>query len=210
MTRLVDRLNDETRSLHKEIEAEGEAMLREISVASYRRFLTRWYGFVFPVERSLADVPALDRVHVSRRLRKHLLLQHDLQALGLKLPDVEALPQCMSVPFFDDLRDAVGWSYVIERSTLDHPNLYRQLAGVIPGDVAFAASYLKCYSGSVGEMWRAFGESIEAAAGSPQDAERIIEAARTGYRHFRRWRNSIDGKPLSIVEPPLQTRGRTQ
>jgi heme oxygenase (biliverdin-IX-beta and delta-forming) len=209
MTRLVDRLSDETRSLHKEIEVEGEALLRDITVDTYRRYLARWYGFIFPVERSLADVPALDRVHDSRRLRKHLLLQHDLQVLGLKLPEIQALPQCMSVPFFDDLREAVGWSFVIERSTLDHPNLYRQLAGVIPGDVAFAASYLKCYSGSVGEMWRAFGESIEAAAGSPEDAERIIEAARAGYRHFRRWRNTIDGKTLSIVETPLLSRGRT-
>ncbi|MBA2544546.1 MAG: biliverdin-producing heme oxygenase [Deltaproteobacteria bacterium] len=208
MTRLLDRLNDETRPLHTEIEAEGESLLLDISVASYRRYLGRWYGFVFPVERALSDIPSLNRVHDPRRLRKHLLLSHDLQALGLKASEVDALPQCPSVPFFDDLRDAVGWSFVIERSTLDHPNLYRQLAGAIPGDVAFAASYLKCYSGSVGEMWRSFGQSIEAAAESPEDAERIIDAARAGYRQFRRWRNTLDGKTLSVVETPLQ-RGPT-
>jgi heme oxygenase len=208
MTRLLDRLSDETRALHKEIEAEGEVLLGEVSLSTYRRYLTRWYGFLFPVERSLADLPQLSRVHDARRLRKHLLIEHDLNALGFKTPDVQALPQCMSVPMFDDVREAVGWAYVIERSTLEHPNLYRQLAGAIPGEMAFASSYLKCYSGSVGEMWRSFGQSIEVAATSPDDADRIIEAARAGYRQFRRWRNTLDGKTLSIVETPLQSRGR--
>lgn len=209
MTRLLDRLSDETRALHDELSASGAALVAEITVASYRRYLTLWYGFVFPVERTLADVTALGRIHDPRRLRKHVLIAHDLQALGMKPFEVQALPQCMSVPLIEDLHDAIGWAYVIERCTLEHPNLYRQLAGAMPGEMAFASSYLKCYSGAVGEMWHSFGRAIEAAV-TPEHGERVIEAARCGYLHFHRWRNTLAGESLSVVAPPLQpSRGRT-
>lgn len=199
MSRLLDRLTEETRSLHKEIEGEGEGLLRDVSVPAYRRYLGRWYGFIGPLERSLATLPTLPRVIDPRRLRKHQLLGHDLQALNMKQPDIDALPQC-AMSTFDDLRDGMGWAFVIERSTLDHPNLFRRLANAIPGDMAFASTYLKCYAGSVGEMWRSFGQSLENAATAPGDADRILDAARTAYRHFRRWRNQLDGTPSASME----------
>jgi heme oxygenase len=212
MSRLLDRLAEETRALHKEAEADGDALLEEINVVTYRRFLSRWYGFVAPVERSLADVNGLDRVLDSRRLRKRLLLEHDLQSLGMKHAEIQMLPQCMAVPLFDSVRDALGWAFVIERSTLSHPNLFRRLATSMPGEVAFGSSYLKCYFGSVGEMWRSFGDGVEMGGQTQDDADRIVESAKTAYRVFRRWRNTLDGKALSIVgtmDAPSSSRGST-
>ncbi len=209
VTRLLDRLTEETRGLHKEIEAEGETLLREVTVPAYRRFLSRWYGFVYPLERQLADLPSLARVIDPRRVRKHQLIVHDLQALGVKHGELQAIPQCMTVPQFDDVRDAIGWAFVSERATLDHPNLFRKLANAIPGDMAFASSYLKCYAGSVGEMWRSFGQSLENAAPQPTDVERILDASRIAYRHFKRWRNTLDGKLQPVVEPLQSSRGNT-
>lgn len=198
MTRLLDRISDETRTLHQELESDGETLLADISVAGYRRFLCRWYGFVAPVEQALVEI---GHVHDRRRLHKHMLLAHDLQALGLDPLAVRALPRCAPVSFHD-VREAVGWAFVLERSTLDHPTLYRRLAGAIPGEIAFASSYLKCHAGSVGETWRSFGQTIEAASTSSEDDDHILEAARAGYRHFRRWRLTLDGKTSSIVETP--------
>lgn len=200
MTVLLERLSAETRGLHKEIEGEGDQLLREISVPAYRRYLGRWYGFIAPLERALAAVPGLPRLFDLRRLRKHQLLGHDLQALRVKQPDLDNLPRC-SVPELVDVRDGMGWAFVVERATLDHPNLFRRLANAIPGDMAFASTYLKCYAGSVGEMWRSFGYSLDTAAGSAADSERILEATRTAYRHFRRWRDTLDGPSPSHAEP---------
>ncbi len=200
VTHLLDRLTDETRGLHKEIEGEAEQLLREISMPAYRRYLSRWYGFITPLERALSTVPGLPRVIDPRRLRKHPLLGHDLQALHLKQRDIDAIPQC-GVPSFIDVRDGMGWAFVVERATLDHPSLFRRLANVIPGDMAFASTYLKCYAGSVGEMWRSFGQSLETASTSIADSDRIVSASRIAYRHFRRWRNSLDGYSPSHAEP---------
>jgi heme oxygenase len=108
----------------------------------------------------------------------------------------------MSIPWFDNIYDALGWAYVIERSTLNHPNLFRMLAAAIPGEIAFASSYLKCYFGAVGEMWRSFGEDLEAAISDAAQADRVIDAAKAGFRHHRRWRNTIEGKALSSTREP--------
>jgi heme oxygenase len=112
------------------------------------------------------------------------------------------------------VHDALGWAFVIERSTLAHPNLFRHLAGAIPGEVAFASSYLKCYFGGVGEMWRSFGEDLEASVGQPSEADRLIDASKTGFRHYRRWRTTLDGstRPVSQSDQsPTEAvpRGRT-
>ena len=211
--RLIDRLAEETRALQEESDADVERILAQGTVENYRRWLTRTYGFVSPLERSLADTSGVERAIDPRRLRKHLLLEHDLQALGVKTSDIKALPQCMSVPWFENVFEALGWAYVIERSTLTHSSLFRTLAASIPGEVAFASSYLKCYFGSVGEMWRSFGEDLEAAVELPEQAETIVDAAKACYRHYRRWRNTIDGKALSVREPESTgsstSRGRT-
>ncbi len=199
VTRVLDRLTGETRGLHKEIEGEADLLLRAISVPAYRRYLARWYGFVAPLERALRSLPGLSQVIDPRRLRKHQLLGHDLQALHLKQPAIAALPQC-EIPSFIDVRDAMGWAFVVERTTLDHPGLFRRLASVIPGDMAFASAYLTCYAGSVGEMWRSFEQSLETAAPSEGDSDRIVSASQIAYRHFRRWRNSLDGHAPSHAE----------
>ena len=195
MSGLLDRMAEETRSLQEEADAEVDRLVASASVDGYRSLLVRTYGFVSPLERSLSDTIGVDKFLDPRRLRKHLLLEHDLEALGVK--DLRALPQCMWIPWFDNVLDALGWAYVIERSTLNHPNVFRRLAMTLPGEVAFASSYLKCYFGSVGEMWRSFGEDLSAAVHGADEENKLIDAARAGYRHYRRWRHTLDGKALS-------------
>jgi heme oxygenase len=200
--RLIDRLTEETRALQAELDSEVEQLLVTSTADTYRRYLTRMYGFVSPLERSLADTAGLSDVVDTRRLRKHLLLEHDLHTLQVR--DLNALPQCMSIPWFDSVHQALGWCYLVERSTLAHPNLFRHLAAEIPGEVAFASSYLKCYFGAVGEMWRSFGEDLEAATKIPHDEDRVIDAAKAAFRHYRRWRATLEGKALSMPRPKTE------
>lgn len=200
MVRLVDRLDEETRPLEEEAVADTFRLVAIGTADAYRSLLIRLYGFVAPLERSLLETPGLDRSHDPRRLRKRLLLEHDLEMLGLK--DPRGLPQCLSVPLFDQVLEAMGWAYVVERSTLAHPELFRRLAQQIPGDVAFSSSYLKCYFGTVGEAWRTFGDELDKVAATPAEADRVVAAAKTAFRHLRRWRHAADGKALSGVGAP--------
>jgi heme oxygenase len=199
MSGLIDRLAEETRSLQEEADGETDRLVSQGTLDAYRHLLVSTYGFVSPLERSLADTTGVDKFLDPRRLRKHLLLEHDLEVLGTK--DLRALPQCMSIPWFDNVFDALGWAYVIERATLNHPNVFRRLALALPGEVAFASSFLKCYFGAVGEMWRSFCEDISNAAREPEQEARLVEAARSGYRHYKRWRHTLDGTVPATAEP---------
>jgi len=183
---LLDRIDAETR----ELRADGLAQARlgdTLSVDRYIRFLSQSYGFVQPLERALLRTRDFERVLDARRMRKHELIARDLDVLGLARGTVETLPQCTAIPWFDDVRDALGWAWVIEHATLAHMGLFHLVARALPGEAAFAATYLKCYFGAVGEMWRSFGEALDDAARTPDQAQRIVDAAKQGLRASRRW-----------------------
>ncbi|MBA3465595.1 MAG: biliverdin-producing heme oxygenase [Deltaproteobacteria bacterium] len=195
--RAIQRLDDETRQLHAELEAEHMVLLEATEVSHYQRYLTRAYGFVSPIERSLLDTPGLSDFVDSRRLRKSELIEHDLQTTGLKPLEVQSIPQCMWIPWFDDPHTAIGWAYVVERNTLAFAHLFRHLANVLPGEAAFASSYLKVYAGVSSDMWRSFCDGVDAVGASQRQVDMMVAGAVSAFRNLRRWRNTLDGKNLS-------------
>ena len=199
----VKRLDEETARLRADADEESSTLLDATTTADYQRYLSRALGFVSPLERCLLDTPGLGMFLDPKRLRKSVLIEHDLQALGLKQLEVQSIPQCMWIPWFDDAWTALGWAFVIERTTLGFPHLFRHLANVLPGEAAFAASYLKVYAGSTGEMWKSFSDGVELASTSPRHLERMVAGAASAYRSFRRWRNTLDGKSLSGPREPV-------
>ena len=204
VVRLLDELQTETESLHAEADEEAIQLLGPVAVADYWRFLIRTYGYVAPVERSILAAPGVANVLDVRRFHKNQLLQQDLLEFGMRAEEIDGLPQC-TVPVFDSAAEALGWAYVVERSTLGHTNLFRHLALVIPGEVAFTSTYLKCYFGSVGEMWRAFGNALDRFS-EPIESRRVIDAAKTAFRTLRTWRHhqeDFEREPPS--EPGLKS-----
>lgn len=204
VVRLLDELQTETESLHADADEEAIQLLGPVGVADYWRFLVRTYGFVAPVERSILAAPWIAEALDVRRFHKNQLLQQDLLEFGMRADEIDRLPQC-TVPMFDGAEEALGWAYVVERSTLGHTNLFRHLALVIPGDVAFTSTYLKCYFGSVGEMWRAFGNALDRFS-EPGQRRRVIESAKTAFRALRTWRHhreDFEREPPS--EPGLKS-----
>jgi heme oxygenase len=182
---LIDQIGVKTEELHAVIDEDG--FLDPPTPASYRRFLNRMYGFVCPVERSIQSTLGIERFVDVRRFQKHELLRRDLMALRMTVDQIDKIPFC-SVPLFDTPEEAFGWAYVVERCTLRHGELFRHLAAVIPGEIAFSSSYLKCYLGMVGEMWRSLGHAMEVFDSNRARAERVIEAARAAFRTYQSWR----------------------
>jgi heme oxygenase len=197
--RLLDRLGVETEPFHAEAEEDTRQLLGAATADDYRRFLIRAYGFACPVERSIASVPGVEQHLDVRRLRKHELLRRDLSGFQMTADQINRIPLC-PVPILESPQEALGWAYPIERAALGHSQLFHHLAAILPGEVAFTSSYLKCYFGAVGEAWKTFGRSIEAFADKPQHARRIIEAARGAYRCHRAWRLLMD--PPAASAPP--------
>lgn len=188
--RLSDRLPAETAAFHAEADEDAVEMLGAVSPADYQRFLVRSYGFVTPVERALLSTRDMSLYLDVRRFTKQDMLRRDLEALHVPAQSIAILPQC-TVPLFDSPEEALGWAYVIERSTLGHHNLFRHLATRMPGEIAFASAFLKCYFGAVGEMWKNFLHAVD-MIDDGHAAAVVIESAKSAFRAHRNWRHSLD------------------
>ena len=190
--RLSERLPAETAAFHADADEDAVEMLGAVSPADYQRFLVRAYGFVAPVERALVSTRDIQLYLDLRRFKKQELLRRDLEALHVPADAIANLPQC-TVPLFNSPEEALGWAYVVERATLGHHNLFRHLASRMPGEIAFASAFLKCYFGAVGEMWKTFLHALD-MIDEGQSETVVIEASKTAFRAHRNWRHSFDAR----------------
>jgi heme oxygenase len=194
--RVLARLNEETQIHHADADSDVDRYLfcANVTPGDYRTYLQRVYGFLVPLEAALATAPELDSVVDAKGRAKSALLAHDLFALGMTMDEVNALPQCTSIPTFRGPAAALGWMYIIERPLLASAVIRGHLASYLPTEMATASAYLMCYAGQVGAMWRELGIAMEHVAGSPAVADRIVVAAHEAFRTLHRWRTQDLGR----------------
>jgi len=183
----VEWIGEATAEFHDILDVEAPRLLDEVTADDYRRYLAQLYGFICPLEYALARTPGLDRYVGLRKFHKHELLRRDLSALRMSADEIARIPQC-AIPSFQCPEEALGWAYPIERSTLRHGDLYRHLAARLPGEIAFASSYLKCYFGAVGEAWQEFSRALDTFAHPTRRALAVLDGARASFRRLRGWR----------------------
>jgi heme oxygenase len=198
--RVLFRVNEETQPHHAEADADVDRFLfkPDVSAADYRTYLGRIYGFLVPLEASLASAPGLDEVIDVRLRAKSALVVHDLLALGMSMAEVNDLPQCLSIPTFRGPAAALGWMYVVERPLLASAVLRGHLASYLGAEMVLASTYLSCYAGQVGAMWRDLGLAMDRVASTPAIADRIVMSAHEAFRALHRFRSHELTQPVSI------------
>lgn len=205
---IVEWIGHATAEFHDISDEDALRLLENATVDEYRRYLASMYGFVCPLERALASTPGIDRHVDPRKLQKHELLRRDLSTLHVSAEQIERLPRC-AVPCFTCPEEALGWAYPLERSTLRHGDLFRHLASILPGEAAFASSYLKCYFGTLGAAWREFGRALEAFEHTAHRRQAMLDSARESFRRLRGWRFVRDGRrpPCRAAQLPPRVFG---
>ncbi|HTL37040.1 MAG TPA: biliverdin-producing heme oxygenase [Kofleriaceae bacterium] len=194
--RVLARLNEETQIHHADADGDVDRYLfcPNVTPHDYRTYLQRVYGLLVPLEAALASAPELDQIIDIRGRAKAALVAHDLFVLGMSLDEINALPQCMSVPTFRGPAAALGWMYIVERPLLASAVIRGHLASYLPTEMATASTYFMCYAGQVGAMWRELGLAMDRVAGSPAIADRIVVAAHDAFRTLHRWRTQELGR----------------
>jgi heme oxygenase len=183
---VVARLSSETQLQHRDADGELEMLLSEPTTYAYRTWLSRQLAFHRPLEAALEATAGLAGIVGIRPRSKVARLRTDLLALGIEHELLAKLTPCADVPAtFANVGTALGWMYVAERSTLQFHNAYRQLARALPGEIAFASSYLKCYEGTAGVMWRAFVAAVDATCRAPDENARLVAGAHAAFRAQR-------------------------
>lgn len=185
---MIERLNEGTREHHADAESDFDLLFEaETTPRHYLMFLVRVYGFEAPLESMLALTPNLELMIDLKERTKAGYLAQDLMALELKPAQIAELPQCLAIPQFRGAAEALGWMYVVERTTLAHSVVRRHLSTRLPREMRTAAHYLSSYTGVVGSRWRTFGATLDDVAQMPEIASRIIAAANEAFRCQRRW-----------------------
>jgi heme oxygenase len=185
---MIERLNEETRAHHADAEADFDVLFEnETTARHYMMFLVKVYGFEAPLESTLAMTPNLELMIDLKERTKAGYLAQDLMALGLRPAQIAELPQCLTIPQFRGAAEALGWMYVVERTTLAHSVLRRHLLTRLPREMRNASNYFSAYTGVVGSRWRKFGTVLDDVARHPAIADRVVGAANDAFRGQRRW-----------------------
>lgn len=185
---MIERLTEATRRHHADADSDFDLLFADdTSAAHYRAFLSRAYAFEAPLEETLAITPNLDLVLELDERRKVRYLLHDLVALGMTRDQVDAIVPC-AIPQFRGAAEALGWMYVVERTTLAHCVIRRHLLTRIPRGMSRASQYLQCYAGVVGRRWRELGTVLDDVARNPEVVDRIVAAAGEAFRTQQRLR----------------------
>lgn len=191
LSSLLTRLNLDTRQYHADVDDAWLALLSPaVGVADYTGVLVRSYGLIAPFESACKYTPGLSLFVDFRYFLRAGLIAQDLLALGLTPHQVANLVTCPRVTMFQSVPEALGWLYVVERSTLLHDGVRRHLLKHMP-QLANACAYLSAYEAHVGDHWAAFGRVLDKAASTdPAIEERIVSAAIGAFEICRDWLRS--------------------
>lgn len=205
-TSWLARLGSLTASYHATADAHRLALMDVGSVAQYRAFLERIYGFESAVELAASSVPAVVDAAAGSRARIARLHQ-DLLALGLTENCISTLPRATI-----ELRDAgaaLGYLFVIERHTLLAGLIRRHLAPRLRDAFPIARAYLDAHTEG-GRHLREFGDALTASLTRKEARpDAILAAARRGFevqqqwytRTNRRMRRLSDAAPAILGQP---------
>lgn len=183
------RLNAATRHFHADVDEPWLDLVRpNIGVSDYLAVLVRTYGLVAPFESACRYTPGLVRVIDFRHMMRAGLIAQDLLALGLSPQQVASIPTCSAVSMFQTTSEALGWLYVIERSTLLQDGIRKHLLRHV--NIEHACSYVSAYESRVGEHWAAFSRTLERAVADASAANDIIHSACTAFDACRKWLRS--------------------
>jgi len=181
---MLSRLLVESRMHQSVADADGlELVAGEAGDARYLTYLLKRYGFEAPLESALAMAPGISDVIELQARRKTTLLVHDLVGMGVPLARVLEIPHA-HISAFHDLRHALGWLYVSERSAATHDIVVRELLRRAPGMKAST----RCFAGYDGLAGReSLGRALDAVAVTPDDEVAIIDGALQAFDHQHSW-----------------------
>ena len=181
---IMKDLKEATREQHEGLENTVDVMQGSLTKEDYRDLLLKFYRFYLPVEEKLATLDWEPVGYSFEARRKVPKLEEDLRYLGAGevLGKLETWDR---IPSINDHAEALGVLYVLEGATLGGQIINRHLRdrlGVEPGT---GASFFSGYGPKTGEMWKEFGQTVQAFAETNGGQDRMIESARQAFDSFR-------------------------
>ncbi|MBX3283505.1 MAG: biliverdin-producing heme oxygenase [Acidobacteria bacterium] len=179
---ILQRLKEETRVQHEEVEAAVDVMNQMFDLADYKRLLEKFWSFYAQYEPKLPlDELRNSDFDYSNRV-KLPLLEADAKVLGLERSSNE-----IELPDLSSPAKALGSLYVIEGSTLGGQVISRHLKQHLGLTAENGGAFYAGYGQETGSMWKAFGESLTKFAGAGNADDEIVDAAKETFACITKW-----------------------
>ena len=188
---MLARLQAETGACHAAIDHAVFAPFERPTVATYRHFLARVFGFDAPLGTRLLATPGLPADLVVPRIRSSYIAA-DLLALDLTGVEAAMLRNRHDIPAFATADEALGWLYAWERLILRHDDIRTRLHARIPGLLECAGKYLALTTWGTRFSWHELGQMLDRAAHNEVGAGRIVTGAKAGFASLQAW---LDATP---------------
>lgn len=186
---LLSRLRAETREDHERLERDLNLLRADLTLASYRNLVERFYGFYAPWEYEMTPMLPGNLAAFFEERRKVPKLWADLRFLGCESGN--GLPLCQNLPGLSSMPRILGSWYVVEGATLGGQLISRHLERTLNLQNGCGYAFFSSYGSCVSAMWQAFRDVL--LAYSPeQDDDLVVDSAVDTFRCLQRWlcRNS--------------------
>ncbi|MDB4954967.1 MAG: Heme oxygenase [Myxococcales bacterium] len=183
---MLTRLDLDTRPFHGYIDGFWRKLVGpDLSRSTFVDGLIRIYGFECAVEAAAAYTPGFHLMLDLRERSRSGYLAQDLVNLGIGSAQLAQLSPCLVAPFADPA-EALGWLYVLERSSSLHEMVKRQVEARLPQS-SKGCSYLSAAAGESSQRWNELGRVLDRVACEPNATDRILAGAQDGFRCARDW-----------------------
>lgn len=186
---MLNRLKASTGTRHAALERLLPLLDADLSLATYRQYVQRLFGFYEPLETCLLAVPwwsGLGFDYAPRHKTPRLL--QDLGVLGDTEPDIAALPRCARLPPLTRPAHLWGCLYVIEGATLGGQIIIRNLNAHLGLTADSGASFFDGYGPQTGARWKAFCSAVPAEGdNAPGARDAMLRSANLTFDLLGDW-----------------------
>ena len=180
------RLRQRTAGCHSRAERAVNLQASLSSLDSYRKLISRFYGFYAPLESALEHHAGEAVELLFSHPRKTRVLQADLRALGVMTPDLPAIQRCKALPRIETVAHVVGCLFALEQATLGGrviaPGLEKRLDITAGNGGAFFAGL-----DPVDALWLCFGRAAEHCCDTAESQDHALDAALATFECFTKW-----------------------
>jgi heme oxygenase len=194
-------LAKETQVHHAPADADRLALMRVTTVAEYRVLLSRIFRLESPVELAVSRVLRREPMVASLRQRVGRL-HDDLVSLGMTNFEIASLSRCPAVQV-QTVGEALGWMFVLQRSTLLAGLIRRYLATELPAAIESASAYLDTHSSGAGSQFRVFSDFMcEHVRRGSVDPHGLLGSTTRAFQLQRYWyARAMPARPSAEVRP---------
>jgi heme oxygenase len=181
-----------TKSHHADADLVQLQLLGRVdTLESYRKHLTKLYGFQRPLHNFFATSPELSSSGLVHPVRL-VALRDDLLALGVPGTELTSMRSCTVALAGSDFPRTLGWFFVAERMSLLSTLILRKLKWRLASELfESSTTYMASCSSQSGTRWVQLGTLLDRRATKSDFLDRVEAGAHEAFDCQRSWFGSF-------------------